>query len=561
VTNLQLALVALLFFAANPGASATNTSSPGNTALIFTDIGSYLQTQGTIHVAITLDYRFYREHCDYLKRPTNNETASAYTNAATRRYFRTFTRCVTHVCEDVDQLSVHPVPHLTRYPRQIWAAVMAVTSVFSIYEVTRLQRLVNRLQDKQHEQATLLRYTTSRIDLLNNKNNEIAHDLVEILNLEKNITSTVNTISWLQQRIALANEFGTDVNRGYEIMQELRRGRISPLLLGKAEAKKLLARVQAEARLLGGQPIIEHPEDIYQLPVSVVSDTPFLYEILLHVGVTKEPRRLFRYHPSPIVMRQGGQQVALMIEPKRRLLVHSINTHQELDDDDLNACLRRQNTYICPGPTAFHTQLRRSCLGSLFAGDLTSVREHCPLHQTNVSWTAHSIGNDRVAVYFRDKTVLQTICPGDVRRNDVVHGHQVLHLPSNCSLTGLDLRITARMDILLQVPLATHPEWDSAELLDSKTPAEILDIRARLQQRNVNPEPDIARMLRQDAADRREEGDDDHAGGHFYAVYVIVGVLVIMTMTFVWRYGKLYATAARKTYLELRTAKNPSPCT
>jgi len=282
-----------------------------------------------------------------------------------------------------------------------------------------------------------------------------------------------------------------------------------------------------------------------------------LYDVVLHVGVTSEPRRLFRYYPSPIVMTQDGKQVALLVEPQRRLLVHSINSHQELEENDLNECQRRRNTYVCSGPTAFHTQLRRSCLGSLFSADLASVREHCPLHQTNISWTAQSLGNDQVAVYFRDRTTLQTICPGDIRHNQAVQGHQVLHLPANCSLTGLDLRISGRTDILLQAPVATHPEWNSAELLDNRTPVEILQIRERLQQHNISPHPDIKRMLQQEAADREEEEEEEHTGHHHYVLYVIGALVTGAVIGVIWRYGRLLTMAAAKSYSELKTLREP----
>ena len=531
---------------------------------------------GTVHVAMQVDYRFYRDHCDTLKKPAANESQATYTNKAAGRFYRTLLRTIQHTCDDVDQLSVHPVAHFHRYPRgeanennprnetnhrfprQLWAAVMAVTSVFSLYETTRLQRLVTQLKDKERQMETLLRQETHRLMLLSNNNVEITQDLTEVLLLETNIASTINLISWLQQRISLVNEFKDDVSRGREIMQELRRGRISPLLVTKEEAKKLLTRVQTAARQLGGQPIIDHPEDFYQLPVSVVSDEPFLYQVVVHVGVTKEVRRLYRYHPSPIIMEQDGQRVALLVEAKKRLLVHNVNTHQELEEADLNMCQVRSNTYVCDGPTAFHTQLRSSCLGALFSTDLRSIRDHCSLRQTNLTWTAQSLGTDQVAVYFRDPTNTQTICPGDVRHNEVMQGHHLLQLPSNCSLTGSDLRINARADLLLQVPVANHPQWGPTELLDGRTPAEILELRQRLQRLSINPDPEIKHLLEQEQVQDDEERADAHNSGHNYGLYIaLAGILAVGTWVF-YRYGRIYARSVQ-TYFELKSLRSATP--
>ena len=576
VSNLQLAIAALVFFAANnhgARAEATTATNQASTAIVFTDIGQYLQTHGTIHVALEVSYGFMQQHCKVLLATNTTITASRthYTNNSTNRYARTLARSIRHTCLDVEQLSAHPMTTDQRYPRQDTAddhsrhprqlglALVAVTSIFSLYEANRVQNLVEGIQSNARQQVTVIRHLSSRMDRLAERSREIDRDLAAVLELENNIASALNTISWLQQRTALMGEFAYDVNRGYEVLQELRRGRISPLLLDKLQAQQLLARIRLAAQRLGGEPIITHEEDLYQLPVSVVSTAPFNYTVIIHVGVAKEIRRLYRYHPSPIVLQQGDQQVALIVEPRRRLLVHNQNTHQELDEADLSACQRRSNTYVCEGPTAFHTQLRRSCLGALWANDLPSVREHCPLRQTNTSWTAQSLGSDKVAVYFQQETNLQILCPGADRRIISLQGHHVIDLPANCSLTGMDLRINARADVLLLAPVATHPQWSVAELLDGRTPAEILEIRAHLEQRSIQPAEEVRRMLQQQAAELRDLAGDEHVVGHHYGLYVVGLVVVIATGALAYRYGRLYWTSARQ-YIEMKTmarANNP----
>jgi hypothetical protein len=565
VTNLQLAIVALIFFAANSGARAdSDATRQASTSIVFTDVGKYLQTHGTIHVALEVDYQFMQQHCNKLL-ASINETKT-FTSNSTNRYARTLHRNIRHTCADVEQLSSHPTTDDQRYPRhetsshdghersprQLAVALVAVTSIFSLYEAHRVQGLVENIKSNAQHQSTVIRHLSSRIDQLATRNAEVDKDLAMVLELETSIVSNLTAISWLQQRSALVDEFASDVNRGYDVLQELRRGRISPLLVDKLQAQRLLTRIRSAAQQLGGQPIIDHEEDLYQLPVSVVSTAPYLYTVLIHVGVAKEIRRLYRYHPSPIVLRQDNQQVALLVEPRRRLLVHNQNTHQELEEADLNACQKRSNTYVCEGPSAFHTQLRRSCLGALWANDLSSVQEHCPVQQTNVSWTAQSLGSDRVAVYFQEKTSLQILCPGADRRLTSLQGHHVLDLPANCSMTGMDLRINARSDVLLQAPVATHPQWDTAELLDGRTPAEILTIRAHLEQRRVQPAAEVRRMLQQQEAELRELDDTDQAATHHYGLYAVAAVVLVTTAAVLYRYGRLYWASA-KHFIELKS--------
>jgi hypothetical protein len=164
----------------------------------------------------------------------------------------------------------------------------------------------------------------------------------------------------------------------------------------------------------------------------------------------------------------------------------------------------------------------------------------CPVRQTNITWTAESLDSHQVAVYFRDKTNLQTICPGHARHNQDLQGHHVLNLTADCSLTGMDLRINARTDILLQVPVATHPKWDTDELLVGRTPKEILEVRRHLQQRNVHPADEVEHMLQQEAAITEEGDDEDWDAAHRYALYVAAALVVVTGLFLLYRYGRMY---------------------
>jgi hypothetical protein len=168
---------------------------------------------------------------------------------------------------------------------------------------------------------------------------------------------------------------------------------------------------------------------------------------------------------------------------------------------------------------------------------LDKARDLCPVFQTNTTWTANDLGNERVALFFRDPTHVQTICPGKTRQNQVLQGNQIVRLPTNCSLTGADLSISARSDLLLQLPLATYPEWNTSEFLAGKTPAEILELRARLQRQQVHPEDNVEWMVQQSVQGDLREDEAQWHDGHNYALYIasslIVGILFFLFLRYV----------------------------
>ena len=547
-------------------ATATNATDADNNQtdhIIFREKGTYIKTHATIHVVADLDFGYLRNHCDDLTRPTLNETVSAQDWST----YQALVRTISSACHEVDQMTVHPISVTHRYPRdipetgkttnkttdthnrvtrQLWAAVAAFTSIFGLYEAVQVHQLhesLKHIEDTQHHQNTILREQSNRLNIMRSYVGNLSADLAKILKVEANITSDINHGRWLRDRLANAREFSVYVSQISGGIQELHHGRLGTTILSRDMVKRTLAKLQKQARTMDGDLIIDHVDDFYRLPITLVSNEPFKIQVLIHVGVAKEKLRLLRYQPSPVVVRQGDRNVALEIIPRLSLLVHNENLHQEISDSDLDECQRYGNTYVCEGPAAFHTQLRRTCLGSLFIGDIPSVRDLCFTRQTNTSWHAEALPDNHLALYFRDPTSLQIVCPKKPRKNIVLSGSHKILLPSNCSVMGQDLRITSRVDVLLVAPLVSTPTWDPVVFLEGRTVREIHDIRAHLHSLDIPPADNIRLMLQQEDREVELRGEIDQSQRHRVIGYILFIIAATTLTGCLVRYVYLYFRA------------------
>ena len=518
VVALCLLLVALLGIR-GAGASSTNN----NNTIVFSDVGNFIKTHAVVHVSFDFDFESFRVHCDFIKKPIHNETAFLGTNHLT---FKALTRTINLTCQDVDQLTDIPRAHHERYPRQIFAGVAAITSIFAIYEMSQVEKLYQQMNQQQQQEATTIRQLRHRFYDLTRAVNEMSDNWATLAKVQNNIQLEIDQEEHLRARLAHVQEFANYVDKATLGVQELHRGHLSPQLVDYQTAEQILDQLRRQGKQLDGRPIIDHPRGIYDLPVTVTVDKPFQYRVLLHVGIARETLKLTRYRPTPLVVKQGNTIVTLEVRPNKILLASNENIHQELDDADLTGCLKRGNTYVCDGPTAFHTQMRKSCLGALYTGDLEGVQSLCPIRQTNISWAAEDMNNNNVAVYFREQTSIQISCPDKPRRNLLLQGNHVIPLPANCSLTGHDLRINARVDLLMQAPVATHPAWDTEAFLEGKTTQEIRTIRTRLLQRRVDPRDDLEAMLRQDEREDISDTTIRSTLNHQLMLYVVLTITI-----------------------------------
>ena len=493
------------------------------------------RTHATVHASINVNLTYLVDHCQAL------QDQHALTPKTTN-HFRAVQRQLDQVCSNINDLGMETDE---RQKRQIFAAIaVGFTSIFGLYGATQIHRLDHRIEDlstAQLRRDAILVHNSNRLQQVELHLQEQRDAINTALGAQHQLHQQLDDYAWALETMAHVQELAFYANQIAQGVQAASQGHLTTAILSKKDASFLLRKIRRLADELGGVPIITSREDLYRLPVTVNTVGKHHLRLLLHTGVAREQLRLYRYKPTPMVVQDHTGETTIIIRPVRTILAENDQVHQELDETDLAACTRRGNTYVCQGPAVFHTQLRKTCLGALFAGDLEQVHALCPVETTDTAWAVESMANNQVATYFRNKTTLQLSCPDRERVNSYVQGNQLITIPTNCSLLGDDLRVDSHSDVLLEAPTTTYPFWNSSEFLRGETPHGITTVQAALRHSSIRPATNIEDLLGQDqhlreAIRHREQGHQLFSLFYYSLVFNLVVVLAILGRCgYLWR--------------------------
>lgn len=483
--------------------------------IVFKDLGTIFRTHTTVHVSISVDLRYLKGHCSLLK-TTHDRPPDSYTfTPRVTRLYTTLERTMDQVCRQVDELETFTDDDQSREKRQLLSAIaVGVTSIFGLYTAAQVHRLDQRVQaaeGDQRQQAAVLRHQSQYLLTIEKAVQEQDAAIREIMKTQTVLSWEIDQSYWVMDRLAHVQELATYVAHLTNGVEALRQGHLTTAILSRQDARRLLTNIKAKAEKLGGKAIAQSREDLYRLPITVINVQPMHLRVLLHVGVAREQLRLLRYQPGPMVLAVDDAEVTIEVRPDRTLMAHNDHLHQELSEAELASCNRKGSTYICDGPAVFHTQLRSTCMGALFANDLERVKQLCPVRQTNISWNVQDLGQERVAIYFRERTNLQLSCPDKQRTNTYLKGASVISIPANCSVLGDNLRIDAHADILMSAPTTTQPRWNLSEFLEGHTVATIHQARRLLQEHHVQPADDFRGLAIQEERLRQTSAAEERS--------------------------------------------------
>jgi hypothetical protein len=533
---------------ANTATNNTNNITTNHTNdILFSHVGEMLPVYTTVHIIIEQDYSPLFQHCELLKKGPANESTDANRLTEAKRLHRALKRNIAAVCGEVDQLSAFPVNSSHRKPRQLGLVFAGFSTGFSIYnqvQIRQLEAKVRATTGDLHQLQGVIRQETHQLQAVTAQLRDQGQELRDLHDIVEQNMREDYRLNWVRDRITHVQEFALQVQRATNGQQALRMGHLSTDVVTKDTAREIMAKVNHEAKLLDGRPIINHHEDLYRLPLTTITKTSFKWQVQLHVGIARDEFKLLRYRPSPVTIERDGHHVTLLPAPTKKIYAHAGDLHQELDADDLTDCLKLGNTYVCHDILAFHTRPGATCLGSLYSGNVPKIQQHCSLKQTNISWTAESLGPNLLSVYFSRPTTVKTSCPVHNRPNLILSGRSTIKLEANCSLSGDDFRLTSRTDVLSRIPVSTNFAGSTDALLLDYTPEQVSDARERLQRHLLQPVEDVTHMMLTDRHLQVELQNEGRRGQMEIVWYLFFAAHVCVLMVLLVRCVVLYRRRA-----------------
>jgi len=215
---------------------------------------------------------------------------------------------------------------------------------------------------------------------------------------------------------------------------------------------------------------INHPSDFFQMESSFLfNPSENIFTIILHIPFVQKQNmlELHEFIPIPVAFNfTANFSMTPDVRKNNLLAIRNNQTFKTLSSTDLQSCRRLGDTFFCKGMRVFQTDLRQSCLGSLFLGHAVSVRENCRFQITNAKEQIFDIDDNMWAVYTTGTISTNQICPatGSVEPLQIQSG-QVIKIKTGCYVRTMEHIISA--DEYKDLTLSTQRlerKWNVEEL-------------------------------------------------------------------------------------------------
>ena len=293
------------------------------------------------------------------------------------------------------------------------AAIAGVLGTFlgmyNTYEIQMLKARLNEM-DKNHN---LLVHVTQRQE-------EQIHRITENMNticaLIKLMTK-INPALIAEQISAQLNLYESRVIMATNAVQQLQHRRLAVDLLDTIQLEEMHRAIEAVATERGYTLMPQRLSDYFQIETSYLRNGGDIL-IMLHVPciVHDQLLTIYKYIPLPFpvpkIMQSDTTTIldlieqrhnnfvntseqgmdALMLIPEAEMIaVGKTDQFQILTQGDLAGCIKRNKIHLCEKNQVLHTNLKTSCLGSIYSNYEPGIKENCKLERKNLQETVYQL--------------------------------------------------------------------------------------------------------------------------------------------------------------------------
>ena len=401
--------------------------------------------------------------------------------------------------------------NLSRHKRFLLAAGLAIgilgtfMGIYNQYQITELQKQVS---DIEHKHNMLVQIT--------NQHEKLLHKI------SKNMETFLQLITAMQEYnpgliYAHLNEHMEGFLDRLTIMeravQQLQHRRLSTDLLTSEQLQKLHQAVAKVATREGYEPLTTKLGDYFQIEASYVR-TKNNVDIILHVPCVTPNSLLtiYKYVSFPFPLPKGKRRMDVSISES--LTAHSLSlaeamglfdnsTTYKITNDalyvaqdqsmiaigrdhrfrmtsqsDLVSCIQRNHIYLCDKHQVVRTDLKSTCLGSLYLRDAEGVRTHCRFEVRAMTETVYQLNNLDHLVFSPTALTAQITCRNGSLYPVFLNKASKVTVPQSCELKLRSHHITSDTNInIAPPPLQYEWHWDPEAM-----PSHLLEGSAHLDQ-------------------------------------------------------------------------------
>jgi hypothetical protein len=247
---------------------------------------------------------------------------------------------------------------------------------------------------------------------------------------------------------------------------------------------------------------IHQPSDLYKLETSFIHrPEEHTVILILHVPYveTENLLPLYEFISLPIYF-NFSSNVSVIPDIGKQDLIAIGNTEafQTLSSSDLANCKRLGKTFFCEGRQVLQTNIINGCLGSLYLGSSTLIKNNCKFRIASTREKIYTLGNNTFLIYSIGTIATNQVCPEANTLSPVTikSGHSIM-VQAGCNIPTMDHVISADDSEETQI-LNSWLDWTMSlpELFNHENAVQltamIKDIR-----KHINGDFDASQLLKQ----------------------------------------------------------------
>ena len=272
-------------------------------------------------------------------------------------------------------------PNPKRHKRFIGALLSGISVGLSLYTLEEVQRLrasmvttgeLKVISSKVIEMAQVVTRNTRSVQKLEKA-------MQQLIKLDEKMGKRVHFEAAFYRHNSLVHDYAAELTRGIDSTTQIILDRkLPPSLFDRDSLSEALQSISNQARKVKMELISVGLNDVFQEEITYESKAGSI-EIIIHLPLRNIATFSIYFYPSQILPVRNTSLVASLDEEEDRVLAISDKRTEAVTFShvDLQACLKRHNTYLCPGHAILHKQASKTCLGAIYTNYPKGISTYC----------------------------------------------------------------------------------------------------------------------------------------------------------------------------------------
>jgi len=336
----------------------------------------------------------------------------------------------------------------TRQKRQILAVAAGFGSILSLglsiyntIQLSRLQNQVDGISEGFEKVLRIFREENAAITMLSSNINHVKSAILDLVKEENGMKIELEYMSNQILLMTILEKHNAELSSWGRGVEALLFGNLDPTLMDSTSLQQVLSQLDVSVKQYGLKRLHSDFSSVFKADISYIATSDLKIRIFVHIPlVHQDPISLLEYIPVPFI----HDELMLTIEsPKDILAIDKLGeVGLELTKTDLLQCrienTRSGNTYVCPNTNLMRSNIRETCLGSLFMGSEQTLRRKCSHFVKRIEDEeefAIQTGTNKFLLYAKENQTIVKACNNGTHLMTGKRGLKEIIVEPHCHIT------------------------------------------------------------------------------------------------------------------------------